>query len=102
MHLPVTPGVEAWGQVYVEAMAAGVPLVCTRSGIGNELLVDGENCIVVNYRDADSTHEGLIRLASDSTLRLSLVENAKTSALRYARTPDLNTLDFLYSSASAC
>ena len=96
MHLPVTSGVEAWGQVYVEAMAAGVPLVCTRSGIGNELLVDGENCIIVDYRDADSTHEGLIRLASNPPLRSSIVENARVFALRYARTPDLNTLDFLY------
>jgi glycosyltransferase involved in cell wall biosynthesis len=96
MHLPVTPSVEAWGQVYVEAMAAGVPLVCTRSGIGNELLVDGTNCIVVEHRDVDSTREGLVRLASDPTLRLSIVEHARTSALRYARTPDLNTLDFLY------
>ncbi len=96
MHLPVSSGVEAWGQVYVESMAAGVPLVCTRSGIGNELLVDGTNCIVVEYRDVDSTREGLVRLASDPTLRSSIVKDARTSALRYARTPDLNTLDFLY------
>ena len=102
MHLPVTSGVEAWGQVYVEAMAAGVPLVCTRSGIGNELLMDGENCIIVDYRDTDSTHEGLIRLASNPPLRSSIVENARVFALRYARTPDLNTLDFLYGPIPRC
>ena len=99
MHLPVTAGVEAWGQVYVESMAAGVPLVCTRSGIGNDLLVDGENCLVVRYRDSEATFDGLARLTSDESLRSSIIVNARNAAMRYSRTPDLNTLDFLYGTA---
>ncbi|SVB31434.1 uncharacterized protein METZ01_LOCUS184288, partial [marine metagenome] len=96
VHLPVTAGAEGWGQVYVEAMAAGVPLVCTRSGIGNDLLVDGENCVLADYRDADETFDGLVQLASDEPLRSLIVANGRRDAMRYARTPDLNTLDFLY------
>jgi glycosyltransferase involved in cell wall biosynthesis len=96
MHLPVSAGVEAWGQVYVEAMAAGVPMVCTRSGIGNELLVDGENCVLVDYRDSDATFAGLLRLASDEPLRSLLIANGPNDVARFSRSPDLNTLDFLY------
>ena len=96
IHLPVTAGVEAWGQVYVEAMAAGVPMVCTRSGIGNDFLVDGENCVLVDYRDAEATFAGLLRLASDRPFRSLLDANGRNDAARYSRSPELNTLDFLY------
>src|SRR5256885_4070776 len=36
VHAPIAPQVEAFGQVYVEAMAAGVPSVITRAGIRSE------------------------------------------------------------------
>ena len=96
MHLPVSAGVEAWGQVYVEAMAAGIPMVCTRAGIGIDVLEDGVNCILVNYRDAKSTYDGLVRLAADEHLQSSIVANGRRDVTRYMRTPDLNTLDFVY------
>jgi glycosyltransferase involved in cell wall biosynthesis len=96
MHLPVSAGVEAWGQVYVEAMAAGIPMVCTRAGIGIDVLEDGVNCILVNYRDANSTYDGLVRLAADEHLQSSIVANGHRDVTRYMRTPDLNTLDFVY------
>jgi glycosyltransferase involved in cell wall biosynthesis len=99
MHLPVTSGVEAWGQVYVEAMAAGVPMVCTRSGIGNDLLEDGANCVLVEYQDANSTYCGLARLAANEHLQSSIISNALRDASHYMRAPDLNTLDFLYGSS---
>ena len=96
---PVSSGVEAWGQVYVEAMAAGVPMVCTRSGIGNDLLEDGANCVLVEYQDANSTYCGLARLAANEHLQSSLISNALRDASHYMRAPDLNTLDFLYGSS---
>ena len=96
MHLPVTAGVEAWGQVYVEAMAAGVPLICTRSGIGNDLLVDGENCLLVDYRNANETFEGLVRLTSDDSLQSLITANGRRNSARFSNSPTLNTLDFLY------
>jgi len=96
MHLPVTGGVEAWGQVYVEAMAAGVPLICTQSGIGNDLLVDGENCLLVDYRNATEAFEGLVRLASDDSLQSLIIANGSRDSARFSNSPELNTLDFLY------
>jgi glycosyltransferase involved in cell wall biosynthesis len=96
MHLPVTAGVEAWGQVYVEAMAAGIPMICTRSGIGNDLLHDGENCVLVDYRDDEAALAGLIRLASDESLRSLIIANGRNDATRFSRSSNLNTLDFLY------
>ncbi len=96
IHLPVTAGVEAWGQVYIESMASRVPMVCTRSGIGNDMLVDTENCLIVGYRNSAETYDRLSLLTSDSVLRSSIVTNGAQTAMRYARSPDLNTLEVLY------
>lgn len=99
LHLPVDPGVEAWGQVYVEVMAAGVPLVCTRSGIAVDHVVDGTDCLVADYRDVPSVTRAIRRLLSDPVLVEHIVRGGRTTASTFARTPDLNTLDFLYGSA---
>src|SRR5262249_19139014 len=37
VHVPVDPWAEGFGQVYVEALAAGVPSVVTASGVAGEL-----------------------------------------------------------------
>ena len=96
VHLPVTAGVEAWGQVYVESMAAGVPLVCTRSGIGVDLLENGQNCLIVDYRNAEEVSQALETVLGDRELADQLVHSGRRDIARYARTPDLNTFDAIY------
>ena len=75
-------------------------MVCTRSGIGNELLVDGENCLLVDYRSVEETYAALTKVISDPLVRSSVVANGRKSSMRYARTSDLNTLEFLYGSGA--
>ncbi len=54
VHVPVNPEIEAFGQTYVEALAAGVPSVFTLSGVAAEFVEDGKNALVVPFQDSDT------------------------------------------------
>jgi glycosyltransferase involved in cell wall biosynthesis len=79
VHAPINPRLEAFGQVYVEAMAAGVPNVCTIAGVAQEFVIDGVNAIVVDPQDSDQIHDGIIRILGDPALRMRLSNNASRS-----------------------
>ncbi|WP_300662184.1 glycosyltransferase family 4 protein [Fluviicola sp.] len=68
IHVPVNPSCEAFGQTYVEALAAGIPSIFTLSGVAREFIVDQENALIVPFRDAASIHQTLLLLLSDQTL----------------------------------
>ncbi|HVG14723.1 MAG TPA: glycosyltransferase family 4 protein [Chitinophagaceae bacterium] len=69
--------IEAFGQTYVEALAAGIPSVFTLSGIANDFIRDGENALVVPYKDADAIFRALSQLVSNLPLRNKLSLNGK-------------------------
>jgi glycosyltransferase involved in cell wall biosynthesis len=77
VHAPIHPRLEAFGQVYVEAMAAGVPCVCAPAGIACEFLRDGENALVVRPDDPDQIHAGILRVLGDPSLRGRLTDTAR-------------------------
>ncbi len=64
----------------LESMAAGVPLVTTRAGQALDLVVDGENGILVDVEDADGLAAGLVRLHGDPTLVARLRESGRSTA----------------------
>jgi len=55
VHVPVNPYCEAFGQTYVEALAAGVPSVFTLSGIAREFVTD-HNAYIVDYENSDQIY----------------------------------------------
>jgi glycosyltransferase involved in cell wall biosynthesis len=68
-HLPS----EAFGLVMVEAMASGLPVVCTELGTGTSVVVqDGETGLVVPPADPDALAQACNRLLSDDGLRQQL------------------------------
>jgi glycosyltransferase involved in cell wall biosynthesis len=77
VHVPVDPVVEAFGQTYVETMAAGVPAVVTMSGIAHELVVHGRNAIVVPHRTVGPIVKALEQILDDRGLRDRLVSTAQ-------------------------
>lgn len=77
IHVPIDEHSEAFGQVYIGAMAAGIPLICTISGIAHELIRDGGNALVVPYKDSDSILKAILTLMEDRALRQRLVLQAK-------------------------
>ncbi len=76
VHVPVDDTVEAFGQVYVEALAAGVPGVVTLSGIALDFIKDGENAIVVPYCDTPAIRDGIFRLLEYETVRKKIIQKA--------------------------
>jgi len=75
VHVPVNKEIEAFGNVYIEALASGVPSVVTLSGIANEIIRDNENAIVVDYESEKAIYNGIIRLLKDDKLRQRLINN---------------------------
>lgn len=81
VHTPIDPYVEAFGQVYVEAMASGIPVVGTPSGVAREILVSGTTGIVVPFCDSPSVAAALEDLWKKPDFRQTLAVNARADVL---------------------
>ncbi|RYZ35034.1 MAG: glycosyltransferase family 1 protein [Sphingobacteriales bacterium] len=99
VHVPIDDHSEAFGQVYIEAFASGVPMVATKSGIGNDILLHRENAIVVEYRSSRAIFEGMECLTKDLPLREQIVLNAKKAARQFSLNNMIKDLTTLYESA---
>lgn len=75
IHVPVDENVEAFGQTYIEALAAGIPSIFTLSGIANQIITDDFNAIVVPFCSSNAIFEALIDLRDNKEKRLRLVRN---------------------------
>lgn len=82
VHVPVDEAAEAFGQVYIEALAAKVPSVFTLSGISREFIKDKENALVVPFKDADAIYSGVKMILSDSDLKERLVSEGLNAVIR--------------------
>ncbi len=77
VHVPIDEKCEAFGQIYIEAMAAAVPGVYTLSGIATEYIEQGKNGLVVDYKDADGIYKAIKTYLSDEALRNKIITTAK-------------------------
>ena len=71
--------IEAFGQTYVEALAAGVPSVFTLAGIAADFVADGVNALVVPFKDSEAICQALLRLLQDKHLREQLQHEGRKS-----------------------
>jgi glycosyltransferase involved in cell wall biosynthesis len=65
----------------LESMATGVPLVTTRAGQAPDLVVDGENGILVDVEDAAELAAGLARVHDEPSLVARLREAGRATAV---------------------
>jgi glycosyltransferase involved in cell wall biosynthesis len=79
IHVPINDTIEAFGQTYIESMASGIPLIATKSGIGNEILINNDNSIVVPYKNSEAIYKAIALLFSDSELKNKITNNAKNT-----------------------
>jgi len=91
IHTPINPVVESYGLVYVEAFASGVASIVTLSGIANEIAVDGQNCIVVDYECDSQILTALQELYKKSEMRAILGSNAKATVSQFTLDNMCNT-----------
>jgi glycosyltransferase involved in cell wall biosynthesis len=54
---------EGFGLAGIEAMAAGLPVILTETGVGSDVVRSGVNGVIVNKRDTKGLAEAMIRLA---------------------------------------
>lgn len=82
VHASITP--EPFGQVVVEAMAAGLPVVAAAAGGPAEVVTDGVDGVLVPPGDRQSLAAALRRLAADDQLRtrLGTAGRARAEAFR--------------------
>ncbi|MCE3278819.1 MAG: glycosyltransferase family 4 protein [Bacteroidetes bacterium] len=59
VHAPVGSDLEAFGQTYIEALAAGIPSIFTLSGIANEFIINNQNAVVVPYKNSQEIFKAI-------------------------------------------
>lgn len=99
VHVPVDEYSEAFGQTYVEALAAGVPSIFTLSGIAGDFIQHKTNAMVVRYRDSNEIFRAIIQVLDNESLRASLIHHGKESVReRFAIQQAVTKLTALYES----
>jgi glycosyltransferase involved in cell wall biosynthesis len=84
---------EPWGVVVNEAAAVGLPLVLSdRVGAARDLLLDGENGVLVGAGDVSATAAAFRRLADDPQLRRSMGTRSRELARGFGYGPSVENL----------
>lgn len=72
---------EAAPVAVMEAMACGLPVICSRIGGTGDMIADGQDGILVPQQDVAAIAAALARLVSDPDLRQQIGQAARTTAL---------------------
>ena len=101
VHVPIDNHSEAFGQTYVEALAAGVPSVFTLSGIAPDFVVDQKNALVVPYKNSEAIYQAMLKILQEKTLQEGLrIEGYKAVNDKYDLGRMIRELELLYESWS--
>lgn len=73
VHVPVNERCEAFGQTYIEALAAGIPSVFTLSGIAPEFIIHEKNALVVEFNNSEVIYNAINKILSSPELKTKLV-----------------------------
>ena len=98
-HLFVLPSYyEALGCVYLEAMACGIPTIGVK-GMGiDEIIVDGENGLLIEAQSISSLCEKIQSVIDNEDFAKKLEKNGRETALQYTWEASAKELDKVYRS----
>ncbi|EAY30076.1 glycosyltransferase family 4 protein [Microscilla marina] len=77
VHTPINNELEAFGQTYVEALAAGIPAVFSLSGVAPEFIEHEQNALVVPFEDSEAVYKQMLRLLQDQELAQKLIQRGQ-------------------------
>ena len=83
IHVPIAYDEEAFGLVYVEAMASSIACIFTLSGISEKLLKHNNNALVVGYKNSSDISNALQKLIKNKDLRNKIGIQAKKEVFNY-------------------
>jgi len=72
---------ETFGQVTIEAMACGVPVVTFDAGASPDINISGQTGLVVPAKNSPALAEAIIKILSDDNLRLNYGQAARERVL---------------------
>ncbi|MCF8050007.1 MAG: glycosyltransferase family 4 protein [Desulfobacterales bacterium] len=87
---------EGMGRVLVEAMAAGKPVIGSRTGGIHDLIRHGENGYLFGTGNAAELAKGILTLAEDADLRKRMGERGREMAQQYSTKSMIKKIDELY------
>lgn len=96
VHVPINNEIEAFGQTYIEALAAGIPSVFTLSGVANEFINHQQNAWVVDYKNSDEIYKGITAMLNNDMLKNQLIKNGQQSIEPFKLTLFIQKLEKLY------
>lgn len=96
VHVPINSKIEAFGQIYIEALAAGIPSIFTLSGVAAEFIVNKENALVVDFENENQIYDALKLLLSNNALSESIIENGYRSLNMFSIEQKMAALEKLY------
>tara|TARA_B110000971_G_scaffold188195_1_gene197816 strand:+ start:3914 stop:5026 length:1113 start_codon:yes stop_codon:yes gene_type:complete len=96
VHVPINKEIEAFGQTYVEALAAEIPSVFTLSGIASEFVENKNNALVVDYKNSEQIHDSIIQILVNKKLRETLIQNGRKSVEQFNLEIFIKKLEQLY------
>lgn len=79
VHVPISAEMEAFGQIYVEALSAEIPSVFTLSGIANEFIENEKNALVVDFKNSNQIYEAIIKILENKIDVSKLTKNGANS-----------------------
>ena len=96
VHTPIDNEIEAFGQTYVESLAAGVSSVFTLSGVAHEFIKNGENALVVDYKNSEEIYNAINKILNNNELKSKLVVNGLKAVKPFELESFIKKLEELY------
>ncbi len=75
---------EGFGLVFIEAMAAGLPVIASRSGGITDIVKHMETGLLVEEKDSEQIAKYILQLSKNNSLREQLIKNGKELAKNYS------------------
>ncbi len=96
IHTPINKEIEAFGQTYIEALAARIPSIFTLSGVASEFINHRQNALVVPYKNSSEIKKNILELLKNEKLRNQLIDNGYNSITAFHLNTFINKLELLY------